>query len=196
VIGDAKTTSLPPLATFIPTGVEMLNLMKGIIAARSLFDSSSSLVAKDLEGMKLRLEKANRCNVTVLASWTALKSSFQTYSQAVSSWARSPQALSEPSLMAKSPHTDFLWAKAHQGALLTDGIDPAWTGLSATTFGKGPHSMLSALSVSERKTLMFNLQRLERPASPKPTGGGATPGYTAAASAPGDGKVKTRGTAL
>jgi hypothetical protein len=94
--------------------------------------------------------------------------------------------------MANSPHTDFLWAKAHQGALLNNGIDPAWTGLSANTFGKGPHSMLGALSAGERRTLMFNLQKLERPASPKPTGGGATPSYTAAASAPGDGKVKTR----
>ena len=42
---------------------------------------------------------------------------------------------------------------------------------------------------------MFNLQKLERPASPKPIGGGARPNQTAAV-APGDGKVKTRGTAL
>jgi hypothetical protein len=166
----------------------MLNLMKGIIAARLLFDSSSSLVARDLERMKLRLEKANRCNVAVLASWTALKPSFQTYSQAVNSWARSPQALNEPSLMAKSTHTDFLWAKAHQGALLTDGIDPAWTGISTTALGKASHTMLGALSASERKTLMFNLQKPERPASPKPTGGGAKPNHTATV-APGDGKA-------
>jgi hypothetical protein len=99
MIGDAKTTSPPPLATFVPTGVEMLNLMNGIIAARALFDSKSSLVGKDLEAMELRLEKANRSNVTVLSSWQALRASFQSYSQAINSWARSPQALAEPSLL-------------------------------------------------------------------------------------------------
>jgi hypothetical protein len=108
VIGDTKPTYLPPLATFIPSGVEVLNLVDGIIAARLLlFDSSSFLVARDLERMELRLEKANRptdatWQFCVLASWTALKSSFQTYSQAVNSSARSPQALNESSLMAKS----------------------------------------------------------------------------------------------
>jgi hypothetical protein len=68
VIGDDKPTPtpLPPLASFTPSGVEMLNLVNGIIAARRLFDSGF-LVARDLEKMKLRLEKAHRCNLAVAA---------------------------------------------------------------------------------------------------------------------------------
>jgi hypothetical protein len=189
-IGKAKSYTLQSLTTFIPSGIEMLNLMNGIIAARALFDSKSSLIGKDLEAMKLRLEKANRSNVTVLSSWQALRASFQSYSQAITSWARSPQALTEPSLLANTNATDFLWAKAHQGALLNDGVDPAWTGFGATS--SDMHGKLSSMSPAERKTLMFNLQKLERPASPRHPGAS----NPASASAPGDGKVKTKGDAL
>ena len=69
----------------------------------------------------------------------------------LNSWARSPQAKYEPSLMAPSTHADFLWAQANQHALLANGVDPAWTGSSARSPG-------------ERKSLMFNLKKLERPA--------------------------------
>ena len=92
--------------------------------------------------------------------------------------------------MANTNTTDFLWAKAHQGSLLNDGVDPAWAGSGATSFNK--HSKLSSLSPAERKSLMFNLQKLERPASPRHPGAS----NPASASAPGDGKVKTKGDAL
>jgi hypothetical protein len=69
VIGDDphhKFKALPALASFTPSGIEMLNLINGIIASRRLFDSGS-FVAINLEQMKLRLEKAQRCNMSVKA---------------------------------------------------------------------------------------------------------------------------------
>jgi hypothetical protein len=52
-----KAKSHPDLLTYTPSGPEIMSLISGIIAARSLFDSGSQLIA-DLLKMKLRLERA------------------------------------------------------------------------------------------------------------------------------------------
>jgi hypothetical protein len=70
---------------------------------------------------------------------------------------------------------------------------PCLDGGSSTSAhsGKPSHSELGALSADERRSLLFDLKKLERPGSPKPGGGSAL-----SAPAPGDGKAKTKGSAL
>jgi hypothetical protein len=91
-----KAKSHPNIATYTPsTGPEIMSLITGIIAARSLFDAGSPLQA-DLHKLKLRLERANRRFLTVESTWNALRSTFQCFSQALNSWAKSPMELSDP----------------------------------------------------------------------------------------------------
>jgi hypothetical protein len=121
-----KAKNHPNLLTYTPTGPEIMSLISGIIAARSLFDSGSLLI-DDLLKMKLRLERANRGFLTVDHTWKALRATFQCFSQKLNSWAKLPQACTEPRLSGSLPSADFLWGKADAQAYLVSTIDPAWT---------------------------------------------------------------------
>jgi hypothetical protein len=77
----------------------------------------------------------------------ALRSTFQCYSQALNSWARSPQAINEPRFLTPYTHADFLWGQAKAHALMADGVDPAWTGVLLHPLNPASlHTPSSALS--------------------------------------------------
>jgi hypothetical protein len=114
-----RAKARPNILTYTPTGTEIMGLIGGITAARNLFDAGSSLTDV-LRAVKLRLERAHRGFMAVAATWAALRPTFQCYSQRLSSWARSPQAATEPRLSDSFPTADFLWKQADARACFLD----------------------------------------------------------------------------
>ena len=188
-----KAKSHPNISTYTPTGPEVMSLINGIIAARSLFDAVSPLQA-DLHQVKLRLERANRTFLTVENTWKALRSTFQCFSQALNSWAKSPQAITEPRLTDSLPAADFLWGAADAQAFLLPKLDPAWAAQTDAGAGRGGNKFrkgtdLSSLSPHERRSIAAELRKLG-PSTAR------TPGNTSSTPATGDGKLKTKGSPL
>jgi hypothetical protein len=170
-----------------------MGLINGIIAARSLFDAGSPLQA-DLHKLRLRLERANRRFLTVEHTWRALRSTFQCFSQALNSWAKSPQAIIEPKLSDSLPAADFLWGSADAQAFLVGTLDPAWAAQTGAGAGRGGSkwrkgSDLSALSPQERRSIAAEIRQLDAQKTRKP-------GNTSGTPATGDGKGKTKGSPL
>jgi hypothetical protein len=188
-----KAKSHPNISTYTPTGPEIMSLINGIIAARSLFDAASPLQA-DLHKLKLRLERANRRFLTVENTWKALRSTFQCFSQALNSWAKSPQAITEPKLSDSLPAADFLWGAADAQAFLVAKLDPAWAAQADAGAGHGGNKFrkgtdLSSLSPQERRSVAAELRKLGSSAA-------KTTGNTSSTPATGDGKPKTKGSPL
>jgi hypothetical protein len=188
-----KAKMHPNLLTYTPTGPEIMSLISGIIAARSLFDSGSLLI-DDLLKMKLRLERANRGFLTAENTWKALRATFQCFSQKLNSWAKSPQASTEPKMSDPLPAADFLWGKADAQAFLVSTLDPAWSAQAGAGAGRGGSkwnkgSDLSALSSQERRSIAAEIRKLDSQKA-------GTPGNTSLTPATGDGKTKTKGSPL
>jgi hypothetical protein len=189
-----KGKSHPNLLTYTPTGPEIMSLISGIIAARSLFDSGSLLI-EDLLKMKLRLERANHGFLTVdhLHTWKALRVTFQCFSQKLNSWAKSPQACTEPRLSGFLQAADFLWGKADAQAFLVSTIDPAWAAQPGAGGKWSKGFDLSALSARERQSIAAEIRTLDSSRAKKP---GSTTSPSSGTPATGGGKTKTKGSSL
>jgi hypothetical protein len=127
-------------------------------------------------------------------TWKALRSTFQCFSQKFNSWAKSPQAIIEPKMSDSLPAADFLWGKADAQAFLVSTLDPAWSAQAGAGAGRGGSkwnkgSDLSVLSPQERRSIAAEIRKLDSQKA-------GTPGNTSGTPAAGEGKVKTKGSAL